>query len=137
MRTIELARSAGVKPPTLRYYERRGLLPTPARTGSGYRSYGPDAVRIVRFVKRAQQLGFTLAEVATLLELAAGGPDPCSEAQAVATAKIADLDSKIVQLTAMRAALHRLLDTCASPRDDRDCPLLHALDDQPEGDGLP
>jgi DNA-binding transcriptional MerR regulator len=91
----------------------------------------------VRFVKRAQQLGFTLTEVATLLELAAGGPDPCSEARAVASAKIAALDSKIVQLTAMRAALHRLVDTCANPRDDRDCPLLHALDDQREGDGLP
>jgi DNA-binding transcriptional MerR regulator len=85
MRTIELARTAGVKPPTLRYYERRGLLPTPARTGSGYRSYGPDAVRIVRFVKRAQQLGFTVTGVAALLELAAGGPDPCSEARSVGT----------------------------------------------------
>jgi DNA-binding transcriptional MerR regulator len=134
--TTELARTAGVKPPTLRYYERRGLLPTPARTDSGYRSYGPEAVRIVRFVKRAQQLGFTLAEVETLLELAGGGPDPCSEAGTMAMGKIADLDGKIAQLTAMRAALHRLVDTCARPRVDRDCPLLDALDDQSEGDDL-
>jgi DNA-binding transcriptional MerR regulator len=134
MRTTELARTAGVKPPTLRYYERRGLLPSPERTGSGYRSYGPEALRIVQFVKRAQHLGFTLAEIETLLELAAGGPDPCAETRAVATAKIADLESKIAQLTAMREALQRLVDTCANTRAERDCPLLRALDTQPEGD---
>ncbi len=129
MRTAQLAEAAGVRRPTLRYYERRGLLPRPDRSAAGYRSYGPDAVRIVRFVKRAQELGFTLSEVEVLLELAAGGPDPCDEAQAVATAKIADLDSKITHLTAMRAALQRLVDTCEQPRADRDCPLLRALDD--------
>jgi DNA-binding transcriptional MerR regulator len=132
MRTLELARAAGVKLPTVRYYERRGLLPAPARSGSGYRAYGPDAVRIVRFVKRAQRLGFTLTEVATLLELVAAGPDPCADAQAAARAKIADLDSKIAQLTAVRGALQRLVDACAGPRSDRECRLLHALDDQPE-----
>ncbi|HWF27085.1 MAG TPA: MerR family DNA-binding protein [Mycobacterium sp.] len=135
MHTAQLAKAAGVRRPTLRYYERRGLLPPPDRSAAGYRSYGPDAVRIVRFVKRAQELGFTLSEVEVLLELAAGGPDPCHEAQAVATAKIADLDGKIAHLTAMRAALRRLVETCGQPRANRDCPLLRALDAQPgEGD---
>jgi Hg(II)-responsive transcriptional regulator len=128
MRTAQLAEAAGVKRPTLRYYERRGLLPPPDRSAAGYRSYGPDAVRVVRFVKRAQELGFTLSEVEALLELAAGGPDPCSEARAVATAKITDLEDKIAHLTAMRAALRRLVDTCEQPRADRDCPLLRALE---------
>jgi DNA-binding transcriptional MerR regulator len=132
MRTAQLAEAAGVKRPTLRYYERRGLLPAPDRSAAGYRSYGPDAVRIVRFVKRAQELGFTLSEVEALLELGAGGPDACSEARAVATAKIADLDGKIAHLTAMRAALGRLVDTCEQPRADRDCPLLCALDSPPQ-----
>ena len=59
---------------TLRYYERRGLLPEPERTDSGYRAYGADAVRVVRFVKRAQQLGFTLTDIEELLHLAEGGP---------------------------------------------------------------
>ena len=135
MRTAQLAEAAGVRRPTLRYYERRGLLPPPDRSASGYRSYGPDAVRIVRFVKHAQELGFTLSEVETLLELAAGGPDLCNEAQAVATAKIADLDSRIAHLTAMRAALQRLVDTCEQPRADRDCPLLSALDAPPRRGG--
>ena len=75
MRTAEVAATAGVNVQTLRYYERRGLLPAPERLGSGYRSYTPEAVRVVRFVKRSQQLGFTLDEIGSLLELAAGGPE--------------------------------------------------------------
>lgn len=137
MRTAQLAEAAGVKRPTLRYYERRGLLPPPDRSAAGYRSYSSDAVRTVRFVKRAQELGFTLSEVEGLLDLAAGGPDPCGEARAVANAKIADLEAKIAHLTAMRVALQRLVDTCEQPRADRDCPLLRAIDTPPEhGDEL-
>ncbi|MGH9075039.1 MAG: MerR family transcriptional regulator, partial [Acidimicrobiales bacterium] len=74
MRSSEVAVAAGVNVQTLRYYERRGLLSEPDRLGSGYRAYGPEAVRVVRFVKRAQALGFSLEEVESLLELAAGGP---------------------------------------------------------------
>ncbi len=92
MRSGQLARRAGVNVETLRYYERRGLLEAPARLPSGYRTYGDDAVRIVRFIKRAQQLGFTLVEVETLLELAVGGPEACDAAQALTDHRIADLD---------------------------------------------
>ena len=73
MRTGQIANQAGVNVQTLRYYERRGLLQAPARRDSGYREYPSDAIRIVRFVKRAQELGFTLSEVEILLGLAAGG----------------------------------------------------------------
>jgi len=90
-----MASQAGVNVQTLRYYERRGLLPAPARRESGYREYPSDAVRVVRFVKRAQELGFSLAEVETLLDLAAGGPDSCDLAQELATQKIGELDAKI------------------------------------------
>jgi DNA-binding transcriptional MerR regulator len=128
MRTAQVAQQAGVNTQTLRYYERRGLLPDPGRTGAGYRTYGPDAVRIVRFVKRAQELGFTLTEVETLLELADGGPDSCEATLALATEKITELDGKMASLQAMRASLARLADTCTRPRADRDCPLLHSLD---------
>jgi DNA-binding transcriptional MerR regulator len=76
MRTMQVAQRAGVNAQTLRYYERRGLLPDPPRTASGYRAYGPEAVRIVRFVKRAQELGFSLTEIEVLLHLADGGPSP-------------------------------------------------------------
>lgn len=128
MRTAQVAEQAGVNPQTLRYYERRGLLPDPPRTATGYRTYGPDAVRTVRFVKRAQELGFSLDEVETLLHLADGGPPSCRTAQRLAGDKIADLDVRIAALTSMRASLQRLLDTCTRPRAARDCPLLETLD---------
>ncbi|MBO0880112.1 MAG: MerR family transcriptional regulator, partial [Mycobacterium sp.] len=66
MRTSQVARRAGVNIQTLRYYQRRGLLTEPPRTGAGYRQWGHDAVRIVQFVKRAQELGFSLAEIDAL-----------------------------------------------------------------------
>lgn len=128
MRTAEVAAQAGVNTQTLRYYERRGLLPDPGRTGAGYRRYKPDAVRVVRFIKRAQELGFTLDEVDVLLDLADGGPDSCDAAQELAVEKIAKLDGKIASLMAMRESLDRLLETCTRPRADRDCALLHSLD---------
>jgi DNA-binding transcriptional MerR regulator len=127
VRTSELAAAAGVNPQTLRYYERRGLLPEPERTSSGYRAYGWSAVAVVRFIKRAQRLGFTLSDVEALLELADGGPDSCDAARALAGDRIDDLDHRISELEAMRAALARLVATCEQPRTDRECPLLGVL----------
>lgn len=134
MWTAQAARLAGVKTQTLRYYERRGLLPEPARSQSGYRAYGPEAVRTVRFVKRAQELGFSLADIELLMELAGGGPDNCETVRALAGEKINDLEARIAHLVAMRDSLQRLVTTCQRPRTDRECPLLHALDDA-RGDG--
>jgi DNA-binding transcriptional MerR regulator len=127
MQTAEVAQRAGVNAQTLRYYERRGLLPSPGRSAAGYRSYGPEAVRIVRFVKHAQRLGFSLADIEVLLGLAAGGPESCDAAQGLAASKITELDAKIAQLTLMRDSLRRLVATCDRPPDARECPLLHAL----------
>lgn len=127
-----MASQAGVNVQTLRYYERRGLLPEPERLDSGYRSYGPEAVRRVRFVKRAQRLGFTLEEVEALLELAAGGPRSCAEARQLAAEKLADLEQRIEALEAMRGSLTRLVATCDRPRSRRECPLLEALADGDE-----
>ena|SRR5215472_4514445 len=124
MQSSQVAARAGVNVQTLRYYERRGLLPEPVRLESGYRSYGDDAVRTVQFVKRAQQLGFSLEEIDSLLELAAGGPDSCDVAQEIAAEKIAQLERKIADLTAMRDSLQQLADTCHRSRDRRECPLL-------------
>ena len=122
MRSGQLALRAGVNVETLRYYERRGLLDAPARLPSGYRAYDDEAVRIIRFIKRAQELGFTLAEVETLLELAAGGPDACDAAQSLAGNRIADLDRRIEMMLRMRDSLKRLVATCQRPRRDRECP---------------
>ena len=133
MRTGEVAAAAGVNVQTLRYYERRGLLPEPARRASGYRVYDRDAVRTVRFIKRAQELGFGLSEAESLLALAAGGPEGCDAARALADEKIAELDRRIADLQAMRDSLAQLAATCAKPRAERDCPLLQAIEDGARG----
>lgn len=127
MRTSEVARQADVNTQTLRYYERRGLLPEPERSPSGYRTYTADAVRVVRFVKRAQALGFTLDDIEELLHLAAGGPASCEGAKSMARSRIADLEQRIQELVDMHDALSRLVDTCDRPRDERDCPILHDI----------
>jgi Hg(II)-responsive transcriptional regulator len=132
MRTSELAGRAGVHPETLRYYERRGLLDEPPRTLGGYRNYSDAAVDLLRFIKRAQDLGFTLDEVEELLHLNSGGPDGCDAARALAEARKADLEARIADLQRMRDSLADLIATCDLPRTDRSCPLLAAID-TPEG----
>ena len=127
MKTSELATGAAVNPQTLRYYERRGLLPAPVRSPGGYRVYPTEAVRRVRFIKRAQDLGFTLAEVASLLDLVEGGPDSCDQVRVLAEEKIADLQRRIADLQALRVGLARLVATCERPRAQRECPIMHEL----------
>ena len=127
MRTSELARRVGVKAETLRYYERRGLLEAPPRTPSGYRDYPPAAVDMLRFIKRAQELGFSLEQVEELVHLDNGGPASCDAARALAEAHKADLEERIADLQRMRDSLGELIATCDLPRPDRRCPLLAAL----------
>jgi DNA-binding transcriptional MerR regulator len=135
MRTMQVAQQAGVNAQTLRYYERRGVLPDPPRTASGYRSYWPEAVCLARFVNRAQELGFSLTEIDVLLQLADGGPESCVAARQLAEHKVAVLDAKIASLQAMRASLRRLIVTCARPPAERVCPLLDSLEPDPEQNG--
>jgi Hg(II)-responsive transcriptional regulator len=128
MRTHEVADRAGVNAQTLRYYERRGLLAEPPRSAAGYRDYPVSAVAVLRFVKRAQDLGFSLAEIEELLALAEGGPDSCEAARALAERHARELDRKIADLQRMRASLGALVATCQRPRPDRACPLLTAIE---------
>jgi Hg(II)-responsive transcriptional regulator len=128
VRTSEVAAAAQVNAQTLRYYERRGLLADPVRSAAGYRAYPPDTVRRVRFIKRAQELGFTLTEVQTLLQLAQGGPEGCDAARDLAAEKIADIERRLADLENLRAGLTHLVATCERPRPDRDCPILLVLD---------
>ena len=128
MRSSQVAARAGVNVQTLRYYERRGLLHEPMRSGCGYRAYGDDAVRTVRFVKGAQQLGFSLGEIDTLLHLAAGGPPNCEAAKALAAEKLDQLEAKIASLTAMRESLGQLVATCERTPSKRLCPLIDAIE---------
>jgi Hg(II)-responsive transcriptional regulator len=130
MRTSELAGQVGVNTETLRYYERRGLLQEPPRTPAGYRNYPSAAVELLRFIKRAQELGFTLDEVEELLHLDAGGPDSCDAARALAAARKADLEARIAYLQRMRDSLGELIATCGRDRADRSCALLEAIEDR-------
>jgi len=130
LRIGEVAGRAGVNVQTLRFYERRGLLPEPPRRTSGYREYAPESVRRVRFIKRAQELGFTLAEVEELLRLREDPRIPCREVRATAETKIAHIEEKMRRLRAMRAALAALVESCAANREHH-CPLLEALDEAP------
>jgi Hg(II)-responsive transcriptional regulator len=123
-----VAARAGVNVQTLRYYERRGLVPQPPRAASGYRSFPDGVVARIRFVKRAQELGFSLDEVAELLELAEGGPEECAPARAVAAARMSDLARKISDLQRMHDSLAELVATCDRRRADRCCPLLQTLE---------
>jgi Hg(II)-responsive transcriptional regulator len=127
MRTGQLAENAGVNIETLRYYERRGILLAPVRSESGYRSYPPESVDAVRFIKRAQEMGFSLAETQSLLELAHGGPRSCDRAREMAEQKLAQLEEKIASLRAMHGSLQSLVATCDLPRSQRDCSLIQSI----------
>ena len=133
LRIGEVAARAGVNAQTLRYYERIGLLPEPRRLPSGYRAYPPEIAHTVRFVKRAQALGFTLTEIRALLRLA-GRDDECAGAQAIAGHRIARLDAEIAERQEMRDELRRLVSACESPHTEPVCPLADAVEnaaDQP------
>lgn len=129
MRIGEVAATAGCNIQTLRYYERRGLLRQPARTAAGYREYPKDAVRIVRFIKRAQDLGFTLQEVEELLRLRDGEGTGRGDVRAIAEAKMRDIEQKQARLEAMHKGLGSLLQSCANERENSSCPILDALND--------
>jgi DNA-binding transcriptional MerR regulator len=140
MRTSEVAKRAGVNAQTLRYYERRGLLARPPRSASGYRDYPASAVQVLRFVKRVQELGFSLDEAEELVHLAAGGPRACETARTLATARMSEIARRLADLQRMRDCLAELVATCDLPRRDRRCFLPDALhtddiEDTREGHG--
>lgn len=128
MRIGEVAEQAGVSIQTLRYYERRGLLPEPRRGPAGYRAFDPNTVRLVRFIKRAQELGFTLREIEDLIELR-HSPRRSPEVRAVAAAKVDDIERRIRQLKAVRKALGELVTACDCEGGAPICPIIEALDD--------
>jgi MerR family mercuric resistance operon transcriptional regulator len=125
----EVARAARVNIQTLRYYERRRLLRPPQREPNGYRRYDGEAVRIVRFVKQAQALGFSLKEIKELLALRLDPRRSCGDVRVRAEAKLADIDQKIAGLRAMKVTLTRFIAACSGRGPVRECPILDALDE--------
>lgn len=125
-----VADRAAVNVETLRYYERRGLIPKPPRTAANYRVYPPDTVRRVRFVKHAQDLGFSLKEVRELLSLRAAPKTRCADVRQRAEAKMRAIDEKLRSLRAMRRALSGLVAECSGDGPVTACPILESLDSE-------
>ncbi len=126
LKTSELAREAGVNIHTVRYYESRGLLPEPPRTRSGYRKYGQEHVEHIRFIKRAQDLGFTLEEINELLSLRVV-PGGGAEVRAKTSEKMKEIDQKIDDLQRIRAKLVELNEACDHHGSPDSCRVLDAL----------
>ena len=124
MTIARLGAAAGVGVETVRYYQRRGLLAVPASAGA-VRRYGPEDVRRLRFIRRAQAAGFTLEEIGELLALDRSGDR--ARVRELAGARLAALDTRIAELEASRAALERLRGACASGKKGP-CPILEAFD---------
>ncbi len=120
-----LADQAGVNVETIRYYQRRGLMHEPARPDHGHRRYAADAVKRVRFIKRAQVLGFNLQEIGDLLGL--DEAHGCAETRELAGRKLQVIEGKLADLEAMRSALGGLVRQCDAGLAPRGCPILHTL----------
>ena len=124
----QLAKKARVNVETVRYYERRGLIPEPPRRRSGYRQYSRDDVARIRFIKRAKELGFSLKEISELLSLRADPQTTCGDVKGQAEAKIADIEGKVRALQRMKEALKKLAASCGGYGPTSECPILEALD---------
>ncbi len=120
-----VAKLAGVNVETIRYYQRRGLIAEPDKPHMGYRRYPADIVKHIRFIKRAQALGFTLNEVAALLRLEEARA--CAKTRALAVRKMDVIDQKLTGLTAMREALASLVQQCNVGLPTKGCPIIQVL----------
>ncbi len=124
----QLAKRAGVNIETIRYYERRGLIPKPSRRESGYRQYTWETVTRIQFIKRAKELGFSLREILELLSLRLDPATTCGDVKKRAEVKIADIEEKIRILQGMKKALVTLTMDCKGSAPVNECPILEALD---------
>ena len=136
-----LARTTGIHVETIRYYQRRGLLPVPQKPLGGIRRYDDDAVARLHCIRSAQWLGFSLEEVGELLKLEDG--THCDEARVLAEHKLADVQGRIAGLQQMQATLSDLVDRCRCSDDPQRCPMIHSLRGDPgvpgkgKGNGRP
>lgn len=122
----QAAQASGVSAKMIRHYESIGLIPAAARTDAGYRLYGPDAIHTLQFIRNARDLGFSIAQIGTLLQLWGDRQRPSAEVKRVAQAHIQELDDKIVALQRMKNTLATLVSCCHG--DHRpDCPILEGL----------
>ena len=125
----KVAREAGVNLETVRFYENQGLLPKTGRTSSGYRIFSEESVTRLKFIKRSQQLGFSLKEIKDLLDLQVKAGVSCTDVRLKAQKKIQDVDEKIHHLQAIRKALEQITATCSGRGPLSGCSILHSLNE--------
>ena len=125
----QVATAGNVNIQTIRYYERRGLFPTPRRTAAGHRQYPHDAVARLRFIKHAQELGFSLDEIQDLLGLRVRHGAACDAVECKTRQKIEVVQQRIRDLQRMKRTLERLAAACAARRPTDECPILEVLED--------
>jgi MerR family mercuric resistance operon transcriptional regulator len=131
-----VARAAGVGVETVRFYERKGLIERPPKPpGSAFRSYPKATVRRLRFIRQAQELGFTLREITELLSLRADANADCAEVRAHARIKLEEVDRRMASLVHLRAALEALIKSCPGRGALRSCTILQAMEASVERDG--
>lgn len=134
----QVAKRTGVSVETIRFYERQGLIPEPARSAAGYRQYPADTPRRVRFIQRAKAVGFTLGDIRELLELRTRPDVTCADIRERAQIKLDEIGAKLSELEQMRRALTRLAEQCSGEGALSECPILDALednDDEPKPTG--
>jgi len=124
-RTIgQLAKAAGVNIETVRFYERKGLIEQPLKPAVGYRHYTDAILQRIYFIKHSQELGFTLKEIAGLLEL---NDTPCNQALALAENKLTSVQKKMADLMRLEKSLQQLLQQCKNNQDKSCCPIIDSL----------
>ena len=124
----EVAERGGVNLQTIRYYEREKLLQQPPRLRSGYRIFPESTVQRVRFIKRAQELGFSLAEIRELLSIKIDPRKDCSDVERLARVKIVEIDQKIRTLKSMKRVLSGLAESCPGCGPSSECPILESIE---------
>jgi MerR family transcriptional regulator, copper efflux regulator len=137
MRIGTVARQAEVGVETVRFYERKGLIRQPGKpVGGGYRRYSGSVVLTIRFIRQAQELGFSLREIRELLELRANPSSDCQDVQRRASEKLAEVEDKITRLHRISAALRGVIATCPSRGALDGCPILATMDSGASGSNM-
>ncbi len=130
MRIGELARATGTKAETIRYYEREGILPAADRTDSNYRDYSDQHLASLTFVRRARELGFSIVQVRELLALSGHEDKPCKDVDKLVQSQLAEVERKIVDLSALRSELSQMLRSCQADRIG-ECHIVASLAGRP------
>ena len=133
MQIGELAKAAQVPPKTIRYYEDIGLLPEAPRTEGGYRCYGSEAAELLRFIRKAQSLGLTLAEIKELAEIRSAGNLPCMHLRSLLETKVAEMEARIRELTKLRGEMRKTLDAWDEQlKDGQSAVVCPHIEDRPD-----